>query len=58
MSILYKCALGIQSVHELGIIHNDLHQKNIVLARMNGHVHPIIIVLAKHVEKGMVDAER
>jgi serine/threonine protein kinase len=46
-SILLKCAEGIKSIHGLGYIHNDLHQKNIILDRLNGHVHPVIIDFGK-----------
>ena len=34
-------------IHDLGFIHNDLHQNEVVLDRLNGHVHPIIIDFGK-----------
>lgn len=47
VSILHRCALGLESIHELGFIHNDLHLKNVILDRMDGHIHPVIIDFGK-----------
>ncbi|EDO41665.1 predicted protein [Nematostella vectensis] len=52
MSIFHKCALGLKSLHDLGVIHNDLHQKNILLDRLNGHTHPVIIDFGKACKVG------
>lgn len=47
LSVLHKCSVGLKSIHDQGYIHNDLHQKNIILDRLYGHVHPLIIDFGK-----------
>jgi len=44
---LIKCGTAIKSIHDLGFIHNDLHQGNIIIDKMYGHTHPIIIDYGK-----------
>lgn len=50
--ILIHCAEGIKSIHSLGFLHNDLHQKNIILDKLNGHVRPVIVDFGKACKTG------
>lgn len=45
--ILVCCAEGVKSIHNLGFLHNDLHLKNIVVDKLGGHVHPVIVDYGK-----------
>lgn len=47
IKILIKCATALKSIHDLGFLHNDLHQNNIIIDKMHGHTQPIIIDFGK-----------
>ena len=41
---IFKCALiGMRHLHKIGICHNDIHNKNIMIAKQDGIFVPIII---------------
>jgi serine/threonine protein kinase len=52
IKILIKCGTAIKSIHDLGFIHNDLHQGNRIIDKMYGHTHPIVIDFGKACKTG------